>query len=436
MSIRDVIDELVATSQRQPLPSLTPREVELPLLPGKVDVVTGMRRVGKTYFLFQSMAERLRDGIEPERLLYLNFEDERLMPMEAADLHHVPEALQRRHPALHDREVWLFLDELQVVPGWERFVRRLIDGGGYRLVVTGSSARLLASEIPTSLRGRSLTTELLPFSFGEFLRHSGEEVPTKWPPPARDRSRLEAALSRYLEVGGFPEVHGLPEPARVRVLQEYVDVTLLRDVVERHDVRNVSALRSLVRRLVRNPASALSVHRLYNDMRSQGFSVSKDTLYALIGHLEDAHLVHLVSLDTGSERRRMANPRKAYLADHSLAVAHSLRAGRDVAHLLENVVHAELRRRGFAVSYALTEDGCEVDFVAREARGDAELIQVCADMTSERARQREARALAAAMRETGGQRATIVTVAEAGELALPLGRVPVVPAWRWLLEPR
>ncbi len=269
-----------------------------------------------------------------------------VQPLGAEDLHLVPESFYRRHPASRDQRCWFYFDEIQNVPGWERFVRRLLDTEDLGVVLTGSSAKLLSREIATSLRGRSLPSELLPFSFEESLHHAGIEVPERWPAAARHRSLLASRFDRYLEIGGFPEVQTVTPDLRQRVLSDYVDVVLLRDVAERHRVENLPALRYLQRSLLSRPGGHFSLHRLYNDLKSQGLRAGKDSLYRYLEYLEDAFLVFTVTVASPSLRVRQTNPRKCYPVDPALSSAISFRASRAVGHRLENAVHLELRRRG------------------------------------------------------------------------------------------
>jgi predicted AAA+ superfamily ATPase len=435
IGLDELIDRLIAEFQERDLPRVTPRALSLPGLPGKADVIVGMRRSGKTFFLYQQIAERLAAGIDRGRLLYLNFEDERLLPLAAADLSRIPEAFYRRFPASREEPCWFFFDEIQNVPGWETFIRRLLDTEKAALVLTGSSARLLSREIATSLRGRSLSTEILPFSFAESLRHEGLEPPEKWPPGAQTRSQLEHRLEHYLESGGFPEVQGISQDLRVRVLQEYIDVVIFRDVVERHGVDNLPALRYLERKLLASPAGRFSVSKLFNDLKSQGMKVGKDTLYEYLAHLEDSFLLFTVAVASSSARVRQSNPRKCYPIDPALAAAVSFRASGDFGHLLETVVFLELRRRRRSVAYVATQSGYEVDFLAEDSRGTRELVQVCADLEAPATRQRELRALEEGMKETSCERATLVTLREESSVEIGGQPVRIVPAWRWLLEP-
>lgn len=428
-----LFDRLVADSLERALPVPTRRDVALPGLPGKVDVVVGMRRTGKTWFLFQRLAELLAAGDPREAFLYLNFEDERFMPLTAADLGRVPDAFYRREPALKERRCHFLFDEIQAVPGWERFVRRLLDTENVHLTLTGSSARLLGREIATSLRGRALTTEVFPFSFREALRHEGIEAPTA-APGAKTRALLQNRLERYLRVGGFPEVQGVEPELAARVLQSYLDVVILRDVVERYAVASVPALRALIRHAMNAPATLFSVNRFYNDLRSQGVPCSKNTLHELLAHLEDAFLLFPVPIYTRSERTRQDNPRKLYAIDTGLVEACRRQVGPDRGHALENAVFVHLRRMGSEVAYYRTSTGREVDFVVTPRTGAPKLVQVSADVSDASTRERELTALREAMSETGIGEASLVTGGEAGLDEIREPGVRAVPAWQWLLE--
>ncbi len=433
--MKSIVEELIADSERRRFPRVTPRQLRLPRLPGKIDVVIGMRRSGKTSFLFQCLGENEAAGVSRDRQLYIDFEDERLAGLTAAELRYIPDVYYRRYPENREKKCWFYFDEIQNVPGWERFLRRLIDTENVVLTVSGSSAKLLSREIATSLRGRSLTSELLPFSFAESLVHAGIAIPSRWPPPAVERSQLENRFGRYLEVGGFPEVQDLPVDLRRRVLRDYVDVVLFRDVAERHGVANLAALRQLQRSLLARPSNRFSIHRLHNDLRSQGVRVSKDSLHQYLAHLEDAFLVFTTEIASPSIRARQVNPRKCYLIDTGLATLTTLRMSIDYGHLLENLVYLELRRRGCTLNYFTTDAGHEVDFLAERPDGGRELVQVAAELAEPQTRERELRALREALVETRVDAARIVSLSETETIALEGSDVAVIPAWRWLLEP-
>lgn len=433
---RTLLAEKFADSLAAPLPAATPRRIHGTVsLPGKATAVVGMRRAGKTTFLHQLRRERLDHGVSRERLPYINFEDERLAGLPAKDLHLLIEEYYRRYPALRGQEVvtWCF-DEIQVVPGWERFVRRLLDTEKVELFVSGSSAALLSREIATAMRGRAWEVVIHPFSFEEYLRHHGHPIPQ--PPDfltAPQRSALERTFLDYLAVGGFPEAQGLDTAARHRLLNDYVDVALLRDVVERHGVTNVAGLRWLVRHLLGNPAAMFSVEKFYAALKSQGIAISKDTVHQLLGYLEDCFLVRTVWVEAASERRRMVNPRKAYPVDPGLIPVFDRSGRTNLGHALETAVRVELERRGVSVTYVRTREGHEVDFLSRRASGQAELIQVSADLDDPATRERETRALLAAAAEYASASLHLVTLTPESAYGMPK-QVTVHSAALWFLS--
>lgn len=414
---------------------LTPRDVRLPDVPNKVHAVIGMRRVGKSTYLRQLQAEHQRTG-PPERAVYVSFDDDRLAELTLAELDALLEEYYRNFPQWRGQALvhWLF-DEIQLVADWERFVRRIMDTERVRVVVSGSSARLLSREVHTSLRGRGWETVIRPFSFREFLRHRGEE-PHK---PARrltaaERSAVEKRFREYLVEGGFPEAQGMALPMREALVQGYVDTLLLRDVVERYQVTQVAALRWLARHCLRNPGGLFSVHRLYLDLKAQGHSVAKDTLHNLFGYLTDAFLISAVPLATDSERRRNSNPRKVYPADPVLIGAFDRSGRTNFGHALETMVFHELARRGAEVGYVKTAEGLEVDFYARLPGDGQALIQVCANAVQKNTLDRELRALDLAGREYPKAERLLLVLDWNQARSVPAKGVAVRPACEWLLE--
>ncbi len=439
--MRDVIRQKLADAVCADLPALTRRDVRLSAVPGKTHAVIGMRRAGKTCFLHQVQRDRVDKGAARETQVYFNFDDERLAGMDASQLHWLLEEYFLRFPQHRDQQrVTFYLDEIQVVHGWEGFVRRVMDTEKTDLFVSGSSAKMLSREVATALRGRAMETLVHPFSFREFLRHQDAEPqgdPTFL--PKAQRSRVEKLFGDYLIQGGFPEAQGLATEDHVPLLQGYVDSVILRDVIERHGVTNVVALRHLTRQLLGAAAGLFSVHRFFNDQKSQGVAVSKDALHTMLGHLEDAFLIRLVPMHTSSERQRQSNPRKAYPVDSGLINAFD-RSGRpNIGHALETAVLIELERRKCERAYLRTSGGAEVDFLATPLTGRPSLIQVCTDMNDPATRAREFRALSEAMDEHKKLPSLILTATSTGishALADAPKGVTIRPAWEWMLEDR
>ncbi len=434
---RALLAEKLADSLASSLTAATPRHIYGTVsLPGKATAVIGARRAGKTTFLHQLRRERVERDVARERLPYINFEDERLAGLEAGHLHLLVEEYYQRVPAVRGRETvtWCF-DEIQVVHGWERFVRRLLDTEKVEVFLSGSSAALLSRELATAMRGRQWEVVIHPFSFEEYLRHHGRDVPRRADLlTARDRSSLKNALLAYLESGGFPEAQGLGTPERFDLLDQYVDVAMLRDVVERHGVTNVAGLRWLVRHLLGNPCGMFSVEKFYAGLKSQGIAISRDTIHQLVGFLEDCFLVRTARVETTSERRRMVNPRKAYPVDPGLIPVFDRSGRANRGHALETAVRVELERRRMDATYVRTREGYEVDFLARRSGKDPMLIQVCAELDDPETRERGVRALQAAAAEHPRASLHLITLTPETGSGVP-APVTVHQAATWLLGP-
>lgn len=426
-----MIDGLSATPQK-----LTHRSAQLPNIPRKAVAVIGVRRSGKTSYLWQCLADRLAAGDPRESLLMLGLEDDRLAGIQASDLSWMTEEYFSLYPEFRDQHsVTFFLDEIQTVPGWEIFARRLMDTEKINLLLSGSSAKLLSREVATSMRGRALEVSIYPFSLREALRHAGSEPTKAWERlPKAARSQLDNQLRRYLVDGGFPEAQGIATRDRVALLRGYVDVVVLRDVIERHAISNPLALRWMQRQLLGNPAGMFSVQKYHDTLKSQGVAVGKDSLHAYLAHFEDAFLIRTIALHTASERQRMVNPRKAYPIDPGLIQLYERTGRANVGHALETVVLIELQRRGYDVAYVLTREGWEVDFLAIAPAQPALLIQVCAEIRDASTWEREVRALISASSDHPDATPVLITLdTMPPTVALPAS-MRWMPAVQWLLD--
>lgn len=433
--MRSLVRQKIVDSLASPLPKFTRRDIRLPGIPKKAVAVIGMRRTGKTTYLWQVAAERMRQGVNREGILYFNFEDERLADMSAADLHLVIDEYYRLYPHWRDRKrVILLLDEIQNVPGWESFARRLIDTEKVELFISGSSARLLSREVATSMRGRAMEVLVHPFSLREYLRHFRKEPQVLHHRlPKAARSALDKDLRDYLAYGGFPEALGANPQDRFDLLRGYVDTALLRDVIERYTVSHPVALRWLVRHLLGNAAGSFSINKFHHDLKSQGIHIAKDTLHNYLSYLEDAFLIRTVSLASGSERRRMVNPRKVYPIDPGLIPLFDRLGRANIGHALETCVMLELERRGAGIAYVRTTSGFEVDFLAHLPNGSQQLIQICVDLDDPATKKREIRALLEAMHEYPKASSHLIVLETENMRDLPK-KIKFHPASEWLLS--
>ena len=428
MNKKELIKQLIRDFHTAPLRSLKPRTLKLPLHLEKVIVVTGMRRAGKTSLLLQAIGE-LRQTLPKEKILYLNFEDERLS-LEAGDLDLVLQSYRELYPELNLSECYFFFDEIQEIDGWEKFVRRMDESVSRHLFVTGSNARLLGSEIATALRGRSLRYEVFPLSFGEYLEFTGAGGD---PFGSAGRARILRAFDRYLREGGFPELVFIEEgDIRRKVLQEYFDVMIFKDLIERYQEGNVAALKYFLKRLIEGIGSPLSVAKIHNEMKSAGFRIGKNTLH---DYLEMAEAVYFgliaTRYDPSIVRRELAE-KKGYLIDNGFLTALSYRYSDDRGKLLENLVAIELRRRGQTLLFAKGQKEC--DFVAEE-NGALLPIQVSVDLSHPPTKEREVAGLLAAASFVGAKRGIIVTFEHEEQLSQSGVIIDMVPCWKFLMEP-
>ena len=434
--LRQAFFDAIAGS-RELLTDFTPRRVTGRVsFQDKATAVVGIRRAGKTTFMHQLRAERAGAGNPLGCLPMLSLEDERFAGMDATRLGRLINEYADRQMAAGSgsRTIVWFLDEIQVVEGWERLVRRLLDTRAVEVFVSGSSAALLSREIATSLRGRGWQVLIHPFGFDETLRHQGvipQSDPALWSRP--ERVRVEALFAEWLTGGGFPEAQGLDSGTRRRLLSDYVDVAILRDVVDRHRVSNVAGLRQLVRHLLGNAGSRFSVEKFHRALRSQGIAIARDTVHQYLAYLEDCFLVRTVWMESRSERQRMVNPRKAYPVDPGLIPVFDRTGRANVGHALETTVLIELERRRCETTYVRTPDGYEVDFLARHDDGALELIQVCADASADATAHREFRALteAGAMFPSATRR--LLTLSRRGLPSRTPAGVKAQPAHEWML---
>jgi uncharacterized protein len=358
--LKDTIKEIIADNHAAPLGEVTPRELEVPIHSGKVISLVGPRRSGKSYYFIHLMHELVKQGIKRHSILYLNFEDERLN-FKTADLDSVLKAYHELYPDTKWKECYFFFDEIQNISDWEKFVRRCYDTLTKNIFITGSNANLLSREIATAMRGRTLTFEILPLSFREYLQfkkinHSHQDSST--------RTRVSRFFKSYLEEGGYPEVIMLNQSLQTQALQEYFDVMTYRDLVERYDFTNLSIIKYFLKRLATTTGSYLSLNKIYNELRSQGYKLDKNFLYAVNDAAQAVYLSIPVSKFDYSELKRENSDKKNYFIDNGLLNAITFKFSNDYGKLLENACYLELRRQGKETFYYKNIKEC--DFVVFE----------------------------------------------------------------------
>lgn len=361
-------------------------------------IVSGIRRCGKSTLLYQLLTERYPEA------LYINFDDPRLCDLEIADFYKIDKLIKEVNTQV------LMFDEIQIIKGWERYVRQKLDEG-FQIFVTGSNASLLSKELGTSLTGRHLTTELFPFSYNEFLAFNKLD------------NKDESVLA-YLQKGGFPEYlkTGFSE-----TLTTLVDDILVRDIAVRYNVRDVRTLQRLCFYLLNNVGNYVSANRLKSVF---GIS-SATTILEYFSHLEQTYLIHFVPLFDYSLKKQNSNPKKIYAIDSGLVEVCTPNFKMDVGHKFENLIYLNLRRRSKEIYYYKHKGEC--DFLVLENGIINEAIQVCYELNSDNL-DRELNGLYEAMTDFNLRKGTVVTLSQSDVFSKDGMQIDVIPATAFLIS--
>lgn len=385
-------------------------------------VVTGLRRAGKSTLLYGLVQDLVARGVDWHRIIYINFEDERLAEFTLSDFNDILVVQSE----LSDEEGFFFLDEVQNIDGWEKFARRLADSG-HRAYITGSNAKMLSTQIETTLGGRYLTRYVTPYRFDEFLDATGKQYDEVAVYSTSGKGAISAAFESFYVDGGFPE------SLRYGVPREYVESVyqkvLLGDIVARNNVRNPQAMRVLMKKVAETVHNEASSTMLYGMLKGVGYKVSKDSVINYLAMAQEAYLIFPVRNAVAKFIEREGNP-KYYFTDNGLL---NLFLSKKEPVLLENeVAVAMLDRYGDELCYLKSpKNGIDVDFYVPD---EGLAVQVAYSL-SESANPREVGNLIKLARvDQNVRRLLIVTKEEDGFIEKDGLKIEVIPAWRFLLE--
>lgn len=425
---------------------LVPRDLSLgripePAIGNAAKTITGMRRCGKTFRLYQEALSLLERGVEPSRICYFNFDDDRVRPYEKGIIGRVLELFFELHPHARSQGAYVLFDEIQDVDEWGVTARRLIDTEKITLLLTGSSSRLLSEDVATEFRGRSVAYELAPFSLREHARSRGIDLsPVGVSGNKELASHAKRMLLDYLKVGGFPAAGKLDDLERAQTLQGYAQLTVARDIVDRLGFSNSSYAQQLARTAVTSTARDVSINRLDHKGRSSGYTPGRARIAELLDAFDNAHLAYQVYEFSYSAQKLRMGGMKLYAVDPGLYWAMAAATDDGTTFAFETAVYGELRRRRMTarlgeISMLKLESGKEVDFVVGDATTESAqmLVQACFAMDDAKTEARETEALREAMARFGTGEGVIVTFDEERDIEVPEGVIRVVPAWKWLL---
>lgn len=424
---KDLLKLIIRDFHLSPLPKLNRRTLEIPLDTGKIVTLVGVRRSGKTSYLFNLIEDLLSRGVPMAEILYVNFEDERL-DLKTEELDLLLQAYQELYPDTNIERCWFFFDEIQNIAGWDKFVRRIYDKGTRRIFITGSNARFLSSEIATSLRGRTVSYEVFPLSFREYLSFKRVTIDLH---STKSISMINHHLADYLRHGGFPEVIGYDDGLRNRVLQEYFNVMIYRDLLERYEIKNIPALKFFLKRLISSATKQVSVNNIYNELKSSGFKIGKNQLYDNLEACQNIYLALVLRKQTKSLVERELGEKKIYAIDNGLLNALDYKFSDDAGKGLEQAVFLELKRREKEVCFF--KGNTECDFIIKQGFDVTEAIQVAVTISDEKTRKRELRGLLECCNAFGLKEGLIITADSTEKLEVGGVKVTVLPLYRWLL---
>ncbi len=426
--MKEIFKRLIKEFHISALPELKRREVDIPLNTGKIISIIGPRRSGKTYLMFQWMNKLIENGIRKERILYINFEDERLL-FEEFDYDNIFVAYKELYPDIEETNIYVFWDEIQNLKYWEKFVRRVYDTKTKNIFITGSNSKIMSKQIATSLRGRTITIENLPLSFKEYLNFKEIEIDIY---STKGLSLINREFDEYLLWGGYPELINFEKNFKLQILQEYLNVMIYRDLIEKYNIKEVYILKYLIKKLFNAFTKEFSVNKIYNELKSRKFAISKNKLYEFMEYIIDNYLISIVEKYEPSIIKQELSNKKIYLYDNGLFTANSICIEDERGKLLENLIFIELYRRHQRVLFL--KNSFECDFLIFE---DSKLvpIQVSYRLNVDN-REREIKGLLETMKRFKLKNGLLITKDEKSEEVIKINdkRIGVIPITRWLLN--
>lgn len=393
-------------------------------------IIVGSRRSGKTSWMRYYATKLIDEGLEKEKICYLNFFEQ----IEGITIPLVEKAYYELYPQFQQcDDVYFLFDEIQNVKGWGAGVSTLMDRHPCHMILTGSSAKYLATDIADEMRGRGLPYAFYPLSFKEFCLFNNIETAESGIYALSDQNILSNAFGLYLERGSYPALATVDDSGlRQMVLNDYFDLAYSRDIIDRFEVTKGSLLRRLLFRLVKNSGSPYTVARLVHMLKSEGFQTSAELVSTYIEMIKDTRFMQEIDI-YGTETEKKKNPRKLYTVDHQMGVLFR-EFGYSKGIVLEHVIFTTLQRTGLKINYFRDKDGYETDFIASDlSMNPKAAIQVA--YTLEGARDREIRGLRSAMKILGLKTGLIITMDEESTEETEEGTIKIIRAWRFALDP-
>ncbi len=434
---KDKLRIYIEEQRNRNFPDVRERGIELNLNVDLITDIIGPRRAGKTSLMYLAMKELLSRGIDRKFLIYINFENRRLLPLNPDCFNDLIEIIYEED-LLSSRKLYVFLDEVQRVSEWEKYVRSIYDEfkGKLKILVSGSTSKLTRSNLSHLLTGRHLTTYVFPLSFDEVLNFKGIDyagVITE-----EKKAKIDGGLRDYLKVGGFPEV--------VLTKNEEILETLFLDIINRDispNVRKRDLMEEIAYFLCSQIACHVSFSKLSRILKNKGVKVSVPTLEKYFYLMKDTFLFFDNKIFSYKVKDQLQYPKKIYCVDNGFVNYFGFKFTEDLGRLMENTVFIRLlkdslRDRKKNIFYYKSHQGYEVDFVVKEGLKVKQLIQVCYDISDEKTRDREIRGLIHGSKDLKCKDLIMITYDYEGIEDISwhgiMGKINFIPLWKWLLE--
>jgi len=412
------------------IPKALEREVKVDVNTDFIITITGPRRAGKTYFCFQLISQLLEKGISKDNLLYINFEDNKLLGAESKDLDQLLETFFELSQINKKQKIYLFFDEIQTVKNWDSWARTIHDvRKDIQIILTGSSSKLLSKEISTKLRGRVLNYEIFPLSFKEILNWKNVNYDLKKVSYSKDRIDIKKLFSSFVNNGGYPAIIS-QDLQKENILQSYYDSMIFKDIIERYKIEDVNKLKALANLLFESVSKEISYSKLANKLNSIGFKISKNTVIGHLSYFEEAYLFFQNLKYEYSLAKQLGSIKKIYCIDNGLLNTVSFKFSDDFGKLLENLVFIELRRRNEQIYYFRKNYEC--DFLIVRKNKVSLAIQVTQKLNDDNEK-REINGLLEVMKEHKLKEGILLTEDQEEEKNIEDKKVKIIPVWKWLL---
>jgi hypothetical protein len=425
---KELLQEIIKDFQDTTWSEVKPRLLEIPLNSGKVVTLSGVRRSGKTFILRDIINKLKKKGISPENILYFNFEDERI-DNTTFELDLILQAYRELYPNKDLKDVYFFFDEIQIINNWEKFVRRIDSNISSNIFITGSNSKLLSREIATTLGGRTITYEVYPLSFKEYLQFNNIKPDIV---SSAGKAKIISAMRKFLVNGGFPELINFSKEVREKTLQQYFNVMLFTDLIERYEISQTAILKYFCKRLIGATAKEFSINKIYNEIKSQGYKIGKDALYQFQDNVEAIYLVSFLQKYSESVINSEFSQKKVYAIDTGLANALNFKIQDDDGRILENLIYLELIKAGKEVYYY--KDKGECDFIIQNNGEIISALQVTSSLNDETVNKREIAGLIEVSKRFDLKKAQIISFEEKSTQKVGDLKIEIIPAYQYILS--